>query len=187
MAHAYRLGFAILLGASASPALALEFGPGEAAGRFHPTRADFKVLIWYRLDDPLGTFKYQVYDVRKGEYTPAVDRWIADVQKNYSGYLVVVRDVDLSRQVGATDLLRVGQVVKRELAVAAGRAGIVMGSGPIDSRPVGIGVFGRAPAVSSGGAARPSRLPGSPTVDREYLKPSPTPFPVPVPFPRLPR
>ena len=39
-------------------------------------RADYKVVIWYRQDRPLDTFKYQIYDVRKGEYTPAVDAWL---------------------------------------------------------------------------------------------------------------
>ena len=51
MAYVYRLRFAILVGAIAWHAQALALGPGEAAGRFHPVRADFKVLIWYRLDD----------------------------------------------------------------------------------------------------------------------------------------
>ena len=45
--------------------LAAEFGPGEAAARSHAVRADFKVLVWYRRADPLATFKYVVYDVRK--------------------------------------------------------------------------------------------------------------------------
>ena len=39
-------------------------------------RVDFKVVVWYRRDRPLETFKYQIYDLRKGEYTPAVDDWL---------------------------------------------------------------------------------------------------------------
>ena len=58
-----------------SPAVA--FGPGEAAGgrrpaptiKAFPKGTDFVVLVWYRRDDPLGTFEHQFYDVRKGEYT----------------------------------------------------------------------------------------------------------------------
>jgi hypothetical protein len=29
-------------------------------------RTDYKVVVWYRRDRPLETFKYEVYDVRKG-------------------------------------------------------------------------------------------------------------------------
>ncbi len=76
----------VLTVATASPALA--FGPGEAAGgrrpgqtvRPVPDHADFIVLIWYRRDDPLGTFQDQVYDVRKGEYTQAVDDWVRTIR-----------------------------------------------------------------------------------------------------------
>jgi hypothetical protein len=178
MAHAYRLGFAILLGAIASPAQALAFGPGEAAGGFHPTRADFKVLIWYRLDDPLGTFKYQVYDVRKGEYTPAVDRWIVDVQKKYSGYLVVVRDVDLLREKGATEQLRVGAVIRRDIAVAAASAGIVAEGIGVPLAPTSL----RSAARTIGA----NRVPGG--INRmNYANPPTSGFPVPIPYPHLPR
>ncbi len=65
-----------------SPAVA--FGPGEAAGgrrpaptiKAFPKGTDFVVLVWYRRDDPLGTFEHQFYDVRKGEYTSGVDDWL---------------------------------------------------------------------------------------------------------------
>jgi hypothetical protein len=90
------------------------FGPGEAAARSqsgHPIvqtvgNADFKVLIWFRRADPLATFKYQVYDVRKGEYTAAVETWVKDVQTKYPSYLAVVRDVDLKHENGETEKLR---------------------------------------------------------------------------------
>jgi len=81
-----------------SGSAAMEFGPGEAAGgsqRGQAATADFKVLVWYRRDDALGTFKYQVYDLRKGEYSAAVDAWIKDIPAKYPAYIVLVRDVDL--------------------------------------------------------------------------------------------
>src|SRR5262245_42775378 len=73
----------------ASRAAAL--GPGEAAGgaragqgaKAIPVRADFVVLVWYRRNDPLGTFQYQVYDVRKREYTEAVDTWVREIRTKY--------------------------------------------------------------------------------------------------------
>jgi hypothetical protein len=63
-------------------------------------------LIWFRRADPLATFKYQVYDVRKGEYTAAVETWVKDVQTKYPSYLAVVRDVDLKHENGETEKLR---------------------------------------------------------------------------------
>ena len=51
------------------------------------------------------------------------------MQAKYPGYYVVVRDVDLTREKGETDLLKVGSVIDRELVVAAGLAGIAIGSG----------------------------------------------------------
>ena len=106
-------------------------GPGEAAGgqRSAKTpgpdlgRADFVVLIWYRRNDPLGTFQYQTYDVRKGEYTAAVDDWIKLMREKYPAYLVHVQKVELARERGATENLKVGSVIHRELltAAAAGR------------------------------------------------------------------
>ena len=43
-------------------------------------------MIWYRRDRPLETFKYQIYDVRKGQYTPAVDAWVQLLRTKYTTY-----------------------------------------------------------------------------------------------------
>jgi hypothetical protein len=171
------------------------FGPGEAgahsasqrAGERVAEKADFKVLVWYRKRDPLGTFKYEIYDVRKGEYTAEVDEWIKDVQTKFPGYYVVKRNVDLSRETGQTELLKVGSVISRELAVAAGSAGIVIGPGRSASSSLFTGA-GTGPR-NTGSQRGPSRrgLPGATSRDRDYLTPPATPFPIPVPFPRLPR
>ena len=93
-----------------TPGVAAAFGPGEAArhvsshcrrtGEQKIDHADFKVVFWYRRADPLATFKYQVYDVRKGEYTPAVEAWIQNVQSKYPAYTAFTRDVDLSIEKG---------------------------------------------------------------------------------------
>ncbi len=143
---------------------------------------DFKVLIWYRRNDPLGTFKYEVYDVRKGEYTAAVDAWVRNIEKSYSAYLVVVRSVDLKRERGETEKLKVGSVIKRELIAAAGMAGVFLDGGPsVGSGPLLGASRAPGPAASMGSLNRPL---GSAGNDRSYLNPLPTPFPVPVPYPR---
>jgi hypothetical protein len=150
----------------------------EPAGK-HP---DFKVLVWYRRDDPLGTFKYEVYDLRKGEYTAAVDTWISNIQKSYPAYLAVVRRVDLKRERGETEMLKVGSVIRRELMAAAGMAGVFVDSGTIGNPTPALGL-NRAPrpAGSIGSLNRPL---GSAGIDRSYLNPPDYPFPVPVPYPR---
>jgi hypothetical protein len=172
------------------------FGPGEAArhsvsrggGQRLAVNADFKVLVWYRTSDPLGTFQDQIYDVRKGEYTPKVDEWIKDVKTKHPGYYVVVRDVDLKREKGETELLKVGSVIYRELLGAAGVAGIAIGSGPRESAS---SVFGLSAARPQNAGS--NRAPGLnrslpfPGRDRSYLTPGSSPFPVPVPIPNRPR
>jgi hypothetical protein len=158
---------------------AMEFGPGEAAGgsqRGQAAAADFKVLVWYRRDDALGTFKYQIYDLRKGEYSAAVDAWIKDIPVKYPAYIVLVRDVDLKRAKGETEMLKVGSVIKRELMGAAAMSGIAIGGG--------LGTNPGAIYLGPSQAPTMNRSPGLPQVDRSFLNPNPTPFPVPVPYPR---
>ena len=155
---------------------AAEFGPGEAAARSHAARADFKVLVWYRRADPLATFKYTVYDVRKGEYSPAAQAWLKDVQAKYPTYVAFSRDVDLDREPGKTDMLKVGAVIKRELMVAAALSGVVIGRpGPIFRGP-SFSSQNQTPILNRQRAAVPN--------NRSYLNPAPTTFPVPIPYPR---
>jgi hypothetical protein len=164
------------------------FGPGEAAkGSNARPHADYKVLIWYRKTDSLGTFKYETYDLRKGEYTAAVDEWIKDVRVNYPAYYVAVREVDLARENGNTERLKLGSVINRELVAAAAAAGIMIAPGQIHSRPLDYGVFRGAPAASSRRDSGPGRLPSSFRVDRGYLNQSTTPYPIPVPLLSRPR
>jgi hypothetical protein len=157
-------------------------GPATCATSDAGTNADFKVLVWYLRTDPLGTFQYQVYDLRKGELTPAVDAWVRNVEKNYPAYLVVARSVDLKRERGETESLKVGSVIKRELFVAAAIAGVFLGGGPpvISSGP-SLGSSSSALSASSGALFRPL---GAAGIDRSYLNPPGTLFPFPIPFPR---
>jgi hypothetical protein len=175
------IGFVLAMPGAATAA---GFGPGEAAGSPRPgqavqsrtTRGDFIVLIWYRRNDPLTTFQYQVYDVRKGEYTPAVDAWIQDVQSKYPAYLVLVRTVDLRSVPGRTESLKVGSVIHRELMVAAAQSGVLLG-GRLE--------IGPGPSqLGQGQPPRANRIPGMIGVDRSFLNPSPLSFPVPMPYPR---
>ena len=71
-----------------------------------PGSADFRVVVWYRRDQPLETFKYQAYDERRGEYTPAVDDWITLLRTKYPAYQIRVRNVFLDREKGVTEALK---------------------------------------------------------------------------------
>ena len=173
-------------------------GLGEASARALSSSAgqsvQFKVVVWYLKSDPIGTFKYEVYDLRIGQYTPKVDEWVNDVQKKYPGYFVAVRAVDLHREKGDTEFLKVGSVIRRDLVVAAASVGITLESGataPIRPSTARIGRFlelGEGPRTAVSRRQQSLRgLPASPRNDRGYLTPVDRRFPVPVPFPHLPR
>ena len=164
-----------------SPAVAC--GPGEAAGgrrrrpsiKAFPKGTDFVVVVWYRRDNPLETFEHQFYDVRKGEYTTAVDDWLTLMRTKYPDYLVVVRPVDLSRERGETEKLKVGSVIYRELMIAAARSGVVVGA-PITISP--------GPYAGQSRSSGVNRLPTVGGGDRSYLNTPGPSFPVPMPYPR---
>ncbi len=153
--------------------------PGQPAAT--PGLTDFKVVLWYRRDRPLDTFQYQVYDLRKGQYTPAVDAWVQLMRTNYTAYHVALRDVDLENEQGETDMLKVGAVVKRELMAAAALEGVVIGYGV-----PGFQVPTIAPRT---GLAAPVRIsqpaaPGATLNRSSYLNPPGSTFPFPMPYPR---
>ena len=167
-------------------------GPAKAAARqvsrLLGTSADFKVAIWYRESDPIATFKYEIYDLRKGQYTPKVDEWFKEVRTKYPGYFVTIRDVYLNREQGDTEFLKVGSVINRDLVVAAALAGIDLEAGPGVRLSPFIG-FGQGPeGVNLGGGPTLNRLPGSIGSDRSFLtRPGSSMYPVPVPIPNRPR
>ena len=146
-----------------------------------PRRVDYKVAFWYRRDRPIETFRYQVYDVRKGEYTRAVDDWTTMMRKKYPGYEVAVRDVDLESETGPNETRKVGAVVHRELLAAAAEVGVFVGppgdsarSIPTYQTPDVLGRMGPARVVP----------PYSPLGPMFYQNVAPRGFPVPMPYPR---
>src|SRR5271157_1031279 len=154
--------------------------PGRTAAT--PGHTDFKVVLWYRRDRPLDTFKYQVYDLRKDQYTRAVDAWLQLLRTKYPAYDVMIREVDLAREEGETESLKVGSVIKREILAAAAIEGIVLG----DTAP-GLQVRTIAPRTglppTPGMIVRPSPLGSGFRGSNELNPPGPS-FPVPVPYPR---
>jgi hypothetical protein len=166
----------LVLWTASTAGTAAEFGPGEAAARSHAGRADFKVLVWYSRADPLATFKYVVYDVRKGEYSPAAQAWLNDVRVKYPAYIAFGRDVHLDRENGKTELLKVGAVIKRELMVAAALSGVEIGGAAHINRRPSFSSQNQTPGLN--------RRTDTMSIDRSFLNPAPTSFPVPIPYPR---
>jgi hypothetical protein len=147
-----------------------------------PGSADFRIVVWYHRDQPLETFKYQVYDQRKGEYTHAVDDWITLLRTKYPAYQVRVRNMSLDRVKGATEALKVGSVIREELLAAAALEGVFLGVpslGP-SARPL----FPRAEVAPAPAVFRRPSPPGVAFPDRSYLNPPGPSFPFPVPYPR---
>jgi hypothetical protein len=140
------------------------------------SRPDYKMVFWYRWDDPLGTYRHQAYDLRKGQYTPAVDAWLQMMAEKYPDYRAYVVDVDLSQIPGRTEQEKLAEVSARQLRP------LIMALAP----PGGIGDLLRPPglsAVTTSPRPRPiphlggSRAPGDPGI-----VPAPTlgyPFPYP--------
>jgi hypothetical protein len=149
-----------------------------------PHGADFVVAIWYRRDQPLDTFKYQIYDARKGQYTKAVDEWLALMRAKYPSYAVIMRTVKLDEEAGQTESLKVGSVIKRELLAAAALQGVFLGEAGRGGLPRSFlpwsGIqTGPAPILRPS-AARPA-FPGAGVSNLNAPGPS---FPVPMPYPR---
>lgn len=54
----------------------------------------FKIAFWYERDRPAESFRYQAYDLRKGEYDPhAVGRWLDVIGARFPRYSAYVKDV----------------------------------------------------------------------------------------------
>jgi hypothetical protein len=164
-----------LLGLAFSRAEGLaEVGPGEASAARRsvpgPARnAEFKVLVWYHQNDPLGTFKCEIYDLRREQNIAGIDAWVKEMRAKFPLYVVSATDVDLKRAEGATEALKVGSVIKRELMIAAARAGVVMDVGLDPRHPLG----STTAPLSSGIVPQLQLLPGSPAGNRATYANSP--------------
>jgi hypothetical protein len=174
-----------ILVTSGSRALAAEgpaAGAPDAAGA-----AVLKVLVWYDSDRPFDSLRYRAYDVAKGQYTKAVDDWIALVGRAYPRYTTVVLDVTAGGGDPAAAVAAAVDDLKLTMAQS-----VLRGSGVLD---------GRRSAYASGYAgvqgpsqpvAGPGRTPFKNVVPRPFpplgasgtSTPPSYPFPNPFPYPR---
>jgi hypothetical protein len=132
---------------------------------------DLKILFWYDRNHPLESFKQQVYDVRKGEYTPRVDAWLAMVKKQHPHYVAYVREIDLARFRGTNDSLKAGDAIIAEFLAVAFENGVDLTGPPriyAGARPTE-----RAKPLIRGSSAPAFLAPGAGS----------SPFPIPYPRP----
>lgn len=140
-----------------------------------PTSPELRIAYWYDRRRPLQTFRHQVYDLRRKEYTPEVDRWLALVRERYPGYEAYVRDVSLAKLRGDTENHKIGAAVVDEFLFVGVQHGYDFGPVPGGPSRLGLSATGRPG----------SPLQALPRVGSTQPLSSPMPpFPVPIPYPR---
>jgi hypothetical protein len=106
-----------------------------APGNSSAVPPDYRIAFWYRRADPLASMRHQVYDVRKGEYTPAVAGWLQTMHTTRPDYDAYVVDMRLDSQSADTPRK---QLATRILAEYIARGGPYGGLGAGD----GQGIYG---------------------------------------------
>lgn len=149
-------------------ALLLAGPPGPAA--------DVRIVFWYDRSRPLDTFRYQVYDLGRGQYTPAVDDWLGLLHRDYPAYAAYARDFDLSRGPEDTRAHRTGAAIVREfLAVGLEHgydfSGVPPGAG---APPIALRALHALPRL---------RLAPAPNLQPPSFGQAPFPIPYPRPHP----
>jgi hypothetical protein len=148
-----------------------------------PAKPDFKVVFWF----DGTTLRHRVYDVRKGQYTRAVEDWVRRHGEEIDefgyaspGAMAIIRDIALEDEPGRTE----------QEKLEAGIARVARTAYAVDPAALSRLLRGYARDFrSTCGARRPTRPlpdvgPGR-WEDRSYLdNPQPYPFPVPYPYPR---
>jgi hypothetical protein len=161
-----------------------------AAAAPSPEPPDFKIAFWFRRNDPLNTFQFQAYDVRKGEYNPVVvEAWLDRIGRDFPGYIAYVKDVRIAPGEAARQKVA-ATIIDEHIATGRPYTGLglhgihdrIFGSaiGPL-YHAQGLGLTSEAPRFVGGPgfAHSPRSLPGV----GAYSPPSYL-FPVPYPYPR---
>jgi hypothetical protein len=154
--------------------------PAEAKGREQAvavgTGPDVRIVFWYDRKRPLETFRHQVYDLRKHEYTPAVERWFKRMRERYEGYDAYSRDIVVEREHGDTEKHKIGSAIVREFLVVGSAYGYDFGGFAAGGSrgPGGVSSFHPTPSRPLPRVGTSPFIPVAPSV----------PFPVPYPYPR---
>jgi hypothetical protein len=155
------------------------------AGAAAPSMAEYKVVFWF----DGTTWRSQAYNVRKGEYTAAVDNWVNRVKFDAFGFarpghMATVREISLPEAPAGSFKERLAAAIRDELERTL-RGGtlprhswiypfpISHGSGPIDNdRPRARSVLVPIPSPGASGVD-PLTLPQSSPFPYPYARPHP--------------
>jgi hypothetical protein len=99
--------------------------------------AAIKLVLWYDRARPFETFRFRAYDLGKGEYTKAVDDWMALMERSYPGYTVAVRDLpamegDPAGRIAAAvedEKLALARLILEKYSMGSPRRNLTYGSG----------------------------------------------------------
>jgi hypothetical protein len=192
----------LLLASSRAEAQATAAPPASADPAARPP--DYKIAYWYRRSDPLNTFRFRAYDLRKGQYTAAVDRWLQTMQADHPDYAAYVKDLRLKpdsvegegKQI-ATAILQEniaqggpngGTGVRDLYGIYGGGLNRLLSPGlgparPLPGRDDGVSLYSRGYGfIKSPGANRPPGFLASPYQGSQGI-PGPFPFPYVRPHP----
>jgi hypothetical protein len=179
-------------------ALPVPADPPAASAPGSSRPADYVVVFWYARSDPLTSMRHQTYDVRQGQYTPAVRQWVDSVATKYPAYAAYVREVRIDPQSSAREKKQLATVILQEYVEKGGSNGgygvrdagglyggadvrRMLSSGEIVARP------GPRPEPGAGAYLRGYGFLAAPGANRPpafLLSPSPaTPAPMPFPYP----
>jgi hypothetical protein len=160
--------------------------------------ADYVVVFWYARSDPLTSLRHQTYDVRQGQYTPAVRQWVETLATKYPAYAAYVREIRIDPQSSASEKKQLATVILQEYVDKGGPNGgygvrdagglyggadvrHMLRSGAVVARP------GPVPEPGAGAYLRGYGFLAAPGANRPpaFLQsPSPaTPAPMPFPYP----
>jgi hypothetical protein len=156
-----------------------------------PTASVYKLVLWYHRARPFDSFQYRAYNVTRGQYTKAVDDWMALMNREFPRYAVAVRELTLTEGEAARKLaaavedekLKLAQRILQKYAIGDGRRPSGYQSGYLgigtppgaerkaNQTPFEHPIPNRFPPL---GSARMTPSPG-------YLYPNPWPYPRPHP------
>jgi protein involved in polysaccharide export with SLBB domain len=76
---------------------------------------DHILAVWYDTRDPAGTFRFNTYDIKKGEYDKAkLARLLEDLEHRRPEYIAKIRSIYLAREIGTTDQNKLESAIEVE-------------------------------------------------------------------------
>jgi hypothetical protein len=146
-----------------SPVLALLLTLLPAVAGAQP--ADYKVAFWYRRADPLSSMRHQVYDLRQGQYTAAVDEWLRTMRTTRPDYDAYVKDFRVDPESGESARKQLATMILGEYLDRGGPNG---GYGVRDAQ--GIYGSGARPALIGTPRVGTWAVPALPSEGSTYLR-----------------